>query len=780
MRRKTFWLSFPFLCLLLFLLGYSQTSQPLTTINKVTFQSSKLNTKIILDADAPLAISKTAYSQENPQTLVINLGKAQMSEALPLYPEDSTFLKNIRLQKAINDELYLLVDLAEPVPYRIQDGAQRAIIELDEIQRREGEYLIDPEAKIELEKIPRTETPLSRVDISEKGDSVHLTASLGRKAITNVFVLENPLRLVIDIFDTVYSNPTLTYPINKLGVEKVKIGQFQLSNPYSITRLVFDLKEPKLYTLSSDQNELVISFIKSQALSLSQTEGGVKTIPAERETTAQEEKKQEPIKTEQAKEITPPAKNASIPPPPAKASDQVVKEEKKEEQKPVSKPIEEIPQEEQFRPKTIHNAQEKYTGEILSLKFRDADLKDVILYLGERAGLNVIFDPEVKGAPVTCNLEDVPWDQALDLLLKNNKLGKTLEGNVLRIAPIDVLMEEEVAQRRLKETQEQAGPVIHKTITLSYAKAKDAFDLLKTKKSARGEIILDDRTNTLIISDVQEKLDIIEKLISVIDTPPLQVAIEARIVEASSSFVRNLGIQWGFAGRVDPFYGNQTILQFPNRIDVNGALIPQGIVTKGLGGPLGGFAINLPAASFSTALGLSFANVLDTFRLDIVLSALETSGEGKIISCPSITTQNNKEAEIVQGRQIPVNTTANFTVTTRFINAALELKATPQITAEGTIIMTLEISNNAVDYAYYVPERHPAPPIITQSARTTVMVPDGGTTVIGGIYRLESDATRAKVPLLHKIPFLGNLFRNSYLNRQNKELLIFITPRIVK
>ena len=227
----------------------------------------------------------------------------------------------------------------------------------------------------------------------------------------------------------------------------------------------------------------------------------------------------------------------------------------------------------------------------------------------------------------------------------------------------------------------------------------------------------------------------------------------------------------------DPFYGNQTSLQFPNSIQANGALIPQGIVTKGIGGPLGGYGINLPAPSFSTAVGLSMANVLDTFRLDMAISALETSGTGRIISAPKVTTQNNMEAQIIQGRRIPVQTVANFTVTTRYVNAALELIATPQITAEGTIIMTIQIRNNAADFANLV---NGIPPITTQSAQTTVMIPDGGTTVIGGIYRTEDSITREKVPLLHKIPILGNLFKSFARTKQNRELLIFITPRIIK
>jgi type IV pilus assembly protein PilQ len=425
---------------------------------------------------------------------------------------------------------------------------------------------------------------------------------------------------------------------------------------------------------------------------------------------------------------------------------------------------------------TIHNPTEKYSGDLISPRFKDADLRDVILWVGGRVGLNVIIDQEVHGR-VTVSFEDVPWDQFLDMILKNNKLGRVLEGNVLRVAPLNVLADEEKATMALQNAREASGPILTKTYNLSYATSKDVYEIIKNKKSERGEIVIDARTNALIVSDVQEKIDLIDQIIATLDAATPQVTIETRIVEATSSFVRNLGVQWGFKAVADPYYGNQTSLQFPNKIDVDGALIPQGTTTKGIGGPLGGYAVNLPASSFSTAVGFSLANVLDTFRVDMAITALETEGTGKIISSQRVTAQNNKEAYINQGRQIPVQTTANFTVSTQYVNAGLELRVTPQITADGTIIMTLDIQNNAADFGNLV---NGIPPITTQSAKTTVMVPDGGTTVIGGIYRVEDSVTKERVPFLHQIPILGNLFKNLSKNRTNRELLIFITPRIQK
>jgi type IV pilus secretin PilQ/predicted competence protein len=793
-KRKIYWHLFASLSLLVLLFGFAYNNEAFININRVLIQPGTLSAKVVLETDASLSIQDTYYDLQSNPTLVINLDRIKTIQEPKVPAEESQLIKDVKVEKTGMNQFRFSLHLSERVPYRIISRQSQTVVELNKIQRAQGDYVIEPDIQQQLNQKPKSEIFLDKIDISEKTDRVNVSAKLSDQVLSNVFALEKPYRLVVDLFDTFCSGSSSVYQVDKLGLAKVRVAQFQMSNPHPITRMVFDLKEPGFYSLNSDKNELLVSFFKGRtstpaaAPALKETVSASSSAPSPQKLNTDPPKNQvlekpkaekldEAVKPQPVSPLVVPApvetkikaepKNTSTSQPADPANFQV--EETKQAQSQQG-------QEEKFKPKTILATEEKYTGEILSLKFKDADLRDVLLYLGEFAHLNVIFDPEVRGT-VTCDLVDLPWDQALDILLKNNKLGKTIEGNVLRIAPISVLTQEDEQLRKLRESKELSGPLQVKTITLSYSKAKDLQGLLQTKKSARGEIIIDERTNTLIISDVKEKLDLLERLISVLDTPTPQVSIEARIVEASSTFIRNLGIQWGFKGLADPFYGNQTSLQFPNKINVNGAMIPQGIVTEGIGGPLGGYAINLPAPAFSTVLGLSFANVLDTFRLDMAISALETSGQGRIISCPKVTTQNNQEADIVQGRQIPVQTVANFTVTTRYVNAALELKATPQITAEGTIIMTIDIKNDAADFANLV---NGIPPITTQSAKTTVMVVDGGTTVIGGIYRIEDSITREKVPLLYKIPILGNLFRSFARTKTNRELLIFITPRIIK
>ncbi len=738
MKKKKIFQVLSLLCLLFLFWGVA-SSQSSVSINKIFVESKDFNTLIYFETNASLLITGTYYSQTDPSTIVIELDRVTTDTETQIDLQESLLVNNIKIEDAGAGKALVLIQLREKVPYRFYTSNGFTVVELNRIQRTLNGYILTSSTEEQLKSIPKKTIQFRGVGIIERTDSLEVTAKLSEAAVSQVFALENPLRLVIDFFDTLYPDPTYTYPVQRLGIFRVRTGQFQREEPYTIARLVFDLSEPRYYELDIDRTEIVASFTKGPVS---------RALPT----------------------ITTPKPEIEVPPKVERPVD-IIPEVKP----PVKTEVE--PPEQPFRPRALGEREVGYSGEIIgAMKFKDADLRDVIFWIADFAGLNVVFDPEVRGS-VTCDFRYVPWDQALDLILRQNKMGRTLEGNILRIAPVSTLTREEEERRKLEESRELAGPLQTKYYELSYARASDIQSLLQGKISTRGELIIDERTNTLIISDVVDRFDLLEQLIAVLDTPTPQVSIEARVVEATSNFVRNLGIQWGFRGSMDPFYGNQTSLQFPNRIAADGAIIPQGITTRGIGGPLGGYAINLPAPSFNTALGLSFANVLDTARIDLALSALESTGDGRIISSPSVTTQNNHQAEIIQGRQIPVQTVANFTTSVQFRNAALELRATPQITAEGTIIMDIEIKNDAADFANLV---NGIPPITTQSAQTRVMIPDGGTTVIGGIYRTEDSISREKVPFLHKIPIIGMFFKNFARTKQHRELLIFITPRIIQ
>jgi len=375
------------------------------------------------------------------------------------------------------------------------------------------------------------------------------------------------------------------------------------------------------------------------------------------------------------------------------------------------------------------------------------------------------------------NLRDVPWDQALDIILRANKLGYVLDGTIVRIAPLTVLAEEETQRRNLADQQALSGELRVLTRSLSYAKAEDLRQLLtQTVLSQRGSIQFDQRTNMLIINDLQARLDRASELIATLDRPEPQVEIEARIVQTSRDFARAIGVQWGVNARASAALGNTLPLAFPNQGSVTGRTgVNQGPPPPDTQGVPSG--VNLGVSPASSAIGLALGAVNGAVGLDVALSALEETGQGRILSSPRVSTQNNVEAEITQGVQIPIQTVANNTVTVTFQDAALTLRVTPQITAINTVIMRIAVENASPDFSRAV---NGIPPIDTQRAQTQVLVGDGDTTVIGGIYVSREQATQDRTPGLHRIPLLGWLFQRNGVLDESRELLIFITPRIMR
>jgi type IV pilus assembly protein PilQ len=292
--------------------------------------------------------------------------------------------------------------------------------------------------------------------------------------------------------------------------------------------------------------------------------------------------------------------------------------------------------------------------------------------------------------------------------------------------------------------------------------------------SQRGTVQVDTRTNTLIITDLPDRLTSAGDLIATLDTAQPQVEIEARIVQANKNYARALGVQWGFNGRVDPALGNTTPLAFPNQGSIGGRT---GVAQGAAGATPVPTGVNLGAPGATSAVGLALGAVNGAFNLDVALTAAETSGNLRVLSTPRVSTQNNGEAEITQGVQIPIQTVANNTVTVSFKDAALTLKVTPQITAAGTVIMKIALENAQADFSRAI---NGIPPINTQRANTMVLVNDGQTTVIGGIYTSQEQALNDRTPGLNRLPLLGWLFKRDTLNDQSTELLIFITPRIIK
>jgi len=417
-----------------------------------------------------------------------------------------------------------------------------------------------------------------------------------------------------------------------------------------------------------------------------------------------------------------------------------------------------------FASRRLDTGDKVYYGEPMTITLKDADVKDVLRSFAQISGLNVVVNPGVSGR-VTVELTNVPWDQALEQVLKINNLGYQLEGNIMRIAPLDKLREEAEEEQRLRQAQALSIPLSTVMKRVSYAEATQLAGLLRSGGGAslmsqRGSVVVDSRTNTLIIKELPTFMDAIITVIETLDTPEPQVMIEARIVETTKRFSSTLGINWGFNGVADAAHGNTTGLVFPN----NGAIEGQ---------------VNLETGGNTGFLDISLGNVLNTFTLDATLAAAESDGLINILSAPRITTLNNQQASIQSGLQIPIQTVANNTVSVQFVNATLRLDVTPHVTAEGTVLMDINIQKREPQLAFAVVGATNAP-ISTKDARTRVIVRDGGTTVIGGIYKVSTGRGEDRVPSLANVPILKHLFKNKRRSEENEELLIFITPRVVK
>ena len=413
----------------------------------------------------------------------------------------------------------------------------------------------------------------------------------------------------------------------------------------------------------------------------------------------------------------------------------------------------------------------QYTGELISVNLKDVDIKDFFRLIHEVSGLNVIVDPNVTGT-LTLVLDRVPWDQALDIVLRNNGLGKALEGNVLRIAKIDTLIAEQEAARRLAAGREEAEPLVTVFRPLSYAKVKPVAELFKNWAgggglSKRGTVLVDERNNTLIVSDISSQIPIIDSILAKLDKRSKQVSIEARIVLANSAFTRSLGtILTAVAGN-------------NSGSTVTGAAT--GPSATGNVGPVGSLPSHpQPIVSTSALSGFSvfaISNSAARYAINAALEAAESRDQAKTISAPSIVTQDNVLGEVIQGTQIPIQTTINNTISVQFVNATLTLSATPQVTADGHIFMVIRVQNSSP--GALLPNA-PGPEINTQAATTQVLVPDGGTVVFGGVKVTVRTKSATQVPFLGSLPGVGDLFKLRNEHTEDQELLFFVTPKVLE
>ena len=401
----------------------------------------------------------------------------------------------------------------------------------------------------------------------------------------------------------------------------------------------------------------------------------------------------------------------------------------------------------------------QYTGKKINLDFKEVDILDILRLMSDISKLNIIAGDDVKGT-VTVRLVDIPWDEALDVILKSKSLGKERFGNIIRVATIRTMQREKEEELAKKNAQKKLEAVKVRLVPVNYAMADKLVPQVKELLTDRGTVSYDQRTNVLIVKDVEEILDKAEQLVDYLDTQTPQVLIEARIVEATSTAALGLGIDWGTHHTYTDANGHPTNAVFPYNLGVGA-----NVAVPGPADPTG-------------TLGFTFGSVGMINDLNLTLNVMESDGKIKIVSSPKVATLDNKEAMIQQGTSIPITTRGTGgDVTTKYVDASLILKTTPHITADGSILLNIEINKSEPDWsnANYLGE----PAIIKKEAKTEILIKSGDTVVIGGVYTNLTSKTKRYVPLLGKIPVLGWLFKSEESRVERSELLIFLTPRIM-
>jgi type IV pilus assembly protein PilQ len=619
----------------------------------------------------------------------------------------------------------------------------------------------------------RQATWIEDVKVERRDEQTSVVILANGKLSYEALRLNNPERLVLDFGGTKVRAQQRTFGGEHAPVSSVRLGQFKPA----VSRVVIDLDRGLPYRVNEGANSVTVIFgdattasvsaplaspVRTEApalVSRSQSVARSRKTPPKSDLAAPAISAHPTMALTLPEHLTNPAFALARPTPPA----------------PSDPPAAASPAPAAAVPASLAQGK-KYEGEPISVNFKDVDLKDFFRLIHEISGLNVVVDPNVKGT-LTIVLEEVPWDQALDIALKNNNLDKQVEGNVLRIATRSTLKKEAEEKRDLIKAEAEAIPAETRTYMLSYAKATGMRDTLKRFLSSRGEIIADERSNTLIVRDIPSVFPQIEDLRSQLDRKTQQVEIEARVVAATRTFARDVGTQFGFATSST---GGRSIF---GGVVGSGAMvspvihpnsIPPVLVASG-----GQNQIPLMSNLGATAptSGASFIHSSPNFALDFILTAAESKGVGKLLSKPKIFTQNNKTGTVMQGTKIPLQTSVNNTITVTYIDAVLKLTVTPQITAEGTIFLEIIVENTDIDEG--VPRILGIPALTTQKAETNILVNDGGTVVLGGVMVTSQRTDVQQVPLLGSIPLLGHLFKKTAVASDSQELMFFVTPRII-
>lgn len=613
-------------------------------------------------------------------------------------------------------------------------------------------------------------------------------ASAGRRVVVGLtrtpdefrqFALGSPPRVVIDLTGPPRAGGTkeARFDVTDDDVRQVRVAPFE-----GRLRVVLDLRGPaRQYVVRTDGPTLIADLGDVSSLDTGAPPTATADVPPPH-----------PEPTPEA-QLTDPVPAVAPPPPPDTHEVRAVAPERPQA---LDAPT--------LAAAIVHSRTEShpvYTGQRISLDFKDADIQNVLRVIADVSGMNIIATDDVKGR-VTLHLSDVPWDQALDLVLHANRLEMTREGNVIRISTVARLKEEREALRAAQDAARELEPLKVGYVKVNYARADDALiDKVKGVLSDRGSVTFDDRTNTVIIRDIQHGIDDAGELIRKLDVQSPQVLIEAHLVEATEDFSRGLGVQWGYSFNAGPATGNPTGMNFPGTVGVGGGQVgiartptPSGGVSPRAVPLIADFPVPPSFGGFGagagSALELALGSLDGSMSLSSRLTALEREGHGKVISRPRVITMNNVPATIQSLTILRVKLPSTGTVintgtggvagggstATEKINTGITLVVTPQISSDGFVLMNIYAKSSVPDFTREV---EGIPSEVSREANSNVMVQDGTTVVLGGIFRHLADHNTDGMPYFKNIPGLSWLFKRELDTSHHEELLVFLTPKVV-
>ncbi len=748
----------------------------LPAIQAIQVSPESDRTTIVVTGQEPIIY--TAFNVEDPDRLVIDLPGVGLGEfTRKIVPDGGPILSILPRGGEKDKRSQLEITLLEEVETDVKTDGNNLVIEVmhkaaglqdhaaEAPQTMVGEVAIEKAKDISLARLPSVAPPVA-TPVTEPADEVLPKASKvtdvyfdRQEGLRLVVVLDGRLspqpfllgkdRLVIDLPNVKPRTKRKSIPVKDIAVRQVRIGRHA-----DKVRLVVDLIKPVVYSLQQDGNRLMVHLrpASGEISSFSPFMGvgmGVREVSFAPS-----------VVSVASVVLVPPIPVAPVAPEKPLVSarsspvDVADMEMSPSDAQPIKPPV--------VVSVTPPPQGKGYAGKKISLDFQDAEVAHVLRLIADVSGLNMVLSDDVKGK-VTVKLLDVPWDQAFDIILKTNNLGQRKEANIVQVTTLANLTKQQEEEAKVKETQVKAEDQVTRILYVNYSKADDLAESLRKSLSPRGDITVDARTNTLIVKDIQKYVDDVTYLVKTLDTQTPQVLIEARIVQVAPTFNKSLGIQWGAS--------------YQDNVNANRLGLNTG-TTGGFGASVPGFAVNLPAAPSFGGVGFTFGRLTSNpINLDLRISAGESQGLTRVVSTPKITVLDNQEAKISQGESIPFSTTSADGTQTTFVDATLSLLVTPRVSPDGSILMKIKITKNAPGP---VQPGASGPSILKKEASTHVLVKDGDTTVIGGIYETSETDSTSGVPYLMKLPIIGNLFKKMEKRESTSELLVFLTPRVVK